>query len=76
MGPLSRPEWITLLVFAGVGMLWLTTVLHRLDVTLVAFAGMAVLLVTGTMTWQTAAANGRPGMSSSGTAACCGWASC
>ena len=39
-----------------VGILWLTTVFHRLDVTLVAFAGMAVLLVTGTMTWQTAAA--------------------
>ena len=36
--------------------LWLTTVFHRLDVTLVAFDGLAVLLVTGTMTWQTAAA--------------------
>ena len=55
MGPLSRPEWITLLVFAAVGVLWLTTVWHRLDVTLVAFGGIAVLLVTGTMTWQTAA---------------------
>jgi divalent anion:Na+ symporter, DASS family len=56
MGSLTRPEWITLLVFASVGILWLTTVFHRLDVTLVAFAGMTVLLVTGTMTWQTAAA--------------------
>ena len=56
MGPLTRPEWITLLVFAGVGLLWLTTVWHRLDVTLVALGGITVLFVTGTMTWQTAAA--------------------
>ena len=56
MGPLTRPEWITMLVFASVGILWLTTVFHRLDVTFVAFGGLAVLLLTGTMTWQTAAA--------------------
>jgi divalent anion:Na+ symporter, DASS family len=56
MGPLSRSEWITLLVFAGVGLMWLTTVFHRIDPTLVAFGGLAVLLVTGTMTWQVAAA--------------------
>ena len=56
MGPLSRSEWITLLVFAGVGLMWLTTVWHGVDVTLVALVGLGVLLVTGTMTWQTAAA--------------------
>ena len=56
MGPLSRSEWITLLVFAGVGIAWLTTVWHRVDPTLVALTGLAVLLVSGTMTWQTAAA--------------------
>lgn len=55
MGPLSRSEWITLLVFAGVGITWLTTVWHGLDVTMVALVGLGVLLVTGTMTWQTAA---------------------
>lgn len=55
MGPLSRDEWITLLVFAGVGVTWLTTVFHGLDVTMVALIGFGVLLVTGTMTWQTAA---------------------
>jgi DASS family divalent anion:Na+ symporter len=54
MGPLTRPEWITALVFAGVGLLWLTTVFHRLDVTMVAFGGLAVLIVTGTLSWQTA----------------------
>ncbi|MBM3809194.1 MAG: DASS family sodium-coupled anion symporter [Acidimicrobiia bacterium] len=56
MGALSRSEWITLGVFAGVGITWLTTVFHRFDPTLVAFAGLTVLLVTGTLTWQTAAA--------------------
>ena len=56
MGPLSRSEWITLLVFAGVGLMWLTTVWHGIDVTLVALVGLGILLVTGTMTWQTAAA--------------------
>ena len=54
MGPLSRSEWITLIVFAGVGITWLTTVWHGLDVTMVAFIGLGVLLVTGTMSWQTA----------------------
>jgi DASS family divalent anion:Na+ symporter len=56
MGPLSQGEWITLLVFAGVGVAWLTTVWHGVDPTLVALIGLAILLVTGTMTWQTAAA--------------------
>jgi DASS family divalent anion:Na+ symporter len=56
MGPLSRSEWITLVVFAGVGLMWLTTVFHRIDPTLVALGGLTVLLVTGTMTWQAAAA--------------------
>ncbi|MFM8535002.1 MAG: DASS family sodium-coupled anion symporter [Acidimicrobiia bacterium] len=55
MGPLSQAEWITLAVFAGVGILWLTTVFHRFDPTLVALVGLGVLFVTGTMTWQTAA---------------------
>jgi len=54
MGPLSRSEWITLLVFAGVGLTWLTTVWHGLDVTMVALIGLGVLLATGTMTWQSA----------------------
>jgi divalent anion:Na+ symporter, DASS family len=54
MGPLNRSEWITLIVFAGVALMWLTTVWHRTDVTLVALVGLAVLMVTGTMSWQSA----------------------
>jgi divalent anion:Na+ symporter, DASS family len=54
MGPLSKNEWITLLVFSGVGLMWITSALHHLDVTLVALVGISVLLVTGTMSWTTA----------------------
>ena len=53
MGPLSRDERITLAVFAGVGLMWITSGWHRLDVTFVALVGLAVLLATGTMAWQT-----------------------
>jgi len=53
MGPLSRDERITLAVFAGVGLLWITSGWHRLDVTFVALMGLGVLLATGTMSWQT-----------------------
>ena len=34
---------------------WLTTVFHGLDVTMVALIGLGVLMVTGTLSWQTAA---------------------
>lgn len=54
MGPMSRDEWITLGVFAGVGLLWMTSTWHRLDVTFVALLGIGVLLLTGTMPWQAA----------------------
>jgi DASS family divalent anion:Na+ symporter len=54
MGPLDRNEAVTLLVFAGVGTMWITSAWHGTDVTLVAMMGLVVLLVTGTMTWQAA----------------------
>lgn len=54
MGPLSRDEWVTLLVFAGVGLMWITSAWHRLDVTFVAMVGIGVLLASGTLTWQAA----------------------
>ena len=55
MGSLSRDEWVTMLVFGGVGVMWITSAWHRLDVTFVAMAGIGVLLASGTLTWQTAA---------------------
>lgn len=54
MGNPSRDERITLAVFAGVGLLWITTGFHRLDVTFIALLGLGVLLTTGTMAWSTA----------------------
>lgn len=55
MGPLSRDEWVTLLVFGGVGLMWITSAWHRLDVTFVAMVGIGVLLASGTLTWHAAA---------------------
>jgi DASS family divalent anion:Na+ symporter len=60
MGSLSRPEKISLAVFAGMILLWMTTQWHArligvsLDVTLVAFLGLAVLLMTDVLTWSDA----------------------
>ncbi len=55
MGRIERSEWITLLVFVGVGLMWITSAWHRQNVTFVALIGLSVLLATGTLTWQTAA---------------------
>lgn len=55
MGPLSRDEWTTLFVFIGVGVTWITSAWHGLDVTFVAMVGIGVLLASGTLTWQAAA---------------------
>ena len=52
MGRVGRTEGITLAVFAGVGLLWLTTSWHRLDVTFVALAGLSVMMVSGTLRWE------------------------
>jgi DASS family divalent anion:Na+ symporter len=53
LGPLARAEAIALAVFASVGVLWLTSGWHRLDVTLVSMLGLAVLLLTRTLSWET-----------------------
>jgi divalent anion:Na+ symporter, DASS family len=52
MGRFSRTERITLAVFLGVSLLWMTSAWHGLEVTFVAFLGLGVLLVSGTMTWE------------------------
>lgn len=51
MGRLSRDEWLTLGVFLGVGVLWVSTAWHGLEVTFVALLGLGVLLVTGALKW-------------------------
>lgn len=55
MGRMDRDQSITAAVFAGIGMMWITSAWHGLDVTFVALAGLGVLLATDTLSWQTAA---------------------
>ncbi len=52
LGPIGRTEGITLAVFASVGLLWITTGWHRLDVTFVALTGLSVMLVSGVLRWE------------------------
>jgi divalent anion:Na+ symporter, DASS family len=52
LGALDRKESIALGVFASIGLLWLTSGLHGLDVTFVSLLGLATLLVTGTLAWD------------------------
>jgi DASS family divalent anion:Na+ symporter len=55
MGRLDRSQAIAALVFGGVSLFWITSAWHHLDVTFVALGGVAVLLSTNVLTWQTAA---------------------
>ena len=52
LGPLKRTEGVALGVFAGVGMLWITSGLHGFDVTFVALAGLSTLLISRALTWD------------------------
>ncbi|HYU79911.1 MAG TPA: DASS family sodium-coupled anion symporter [Vicinamibacterales bacterium] len=52
MGPLGRHEAIALVVFTTVAVMWITSGWHRIDVTLVAMAGLGALLLTATLAWK------------------------
>jgi divalent anion:Na+ symporter, DASS family len=52
MGRMGRHEATSLAVFAAVALLWITSGWHRLDVTLVAMAGLGTLLLSGTLIWK------------------------
>jgi len=52
LGQIGRKEAIALGVFASVGVLWLTSGLHGLDVTFVSILGLSALLLTGTLAWE------------------------
>ncbi|MQA28234.1 MAG: DASS family sodium-coupled anion symporter [Luteitalea sp.] len=56
MGPISRSERLVLGVMCGVVLLWMSSQWSGLDVTVVAFAGLAVLLVTDVLQWDQALA--------------------
>jgi DASS family divalent anion:Na+ symporter len=52
LGPLKRNEAIALGVFASIGVLWITSGLHGFDVTFIAMAGVATLLLSRTLSWD------------------------
>ncbi len=52
LGRLSRGEKILLVVFAAVVSLWITTIWHQIDSTVIALAGIGILLVTQVLTWR------------------------
>jgi divalent anion:Na+ symporter, DASS family len=56
MGSMKRRERVVLGVFVSIIALWVTSQWHGLDVTLVAFLGLAVLLAADAMTWSEAMA--------------------
>jgi DASS family divalent anion:Na+ symporter len=58
LGPLSRQEWIVLMVFAGMVILWASAATIGLDSTAIAFLGFGALLVTGAITLQDIAQQG------------------
>lgn len=52
MGPMSNHEKIQLGVFFGCLILWSTSQFTKLDATFIAFLAVAVLLITGVITWK------------------------
>jgi divalent anion:Na+ symporter, DASS family len=50
LGPLTRPEWIVLIVFAGMVILWASASTLHLDSTAIAFLGFGILLATRVIT--------------------------
>jgi DASS family divalent anion:Na+ symporter len=52
MGTMRLPEQIVLAVFVTVCGLWVTSSLHRLDITVSALLGSSALLVAGVLTWE------------------------
>ena len=50
LGPLSRDEWIVLVVFLGMVLLWASAAALGTDSTAVAFLGLGVLLATNVIT--------------------------
>jgi divalent anion:Na+ symporter, DASS family len=52
MGPMRRPEWILLAVFATVVYFWVRSRDYGIDVAVPALLGVMVLLLTGVLVWD------------------------
>ena len=58
LGPLTRLEWIVLVVFVGMVILWASAATIGLDSTAIAFLGLGALLATGAITAKDIAQQG------------------
>jgi DASS family divalent anion:Na+ symporter len=58
LGPLTSQEWIVLVVFVGMVMLWASAATIGLDSTAIAFLGLGALLATGAITAKDIAQQG------------------
>ena len=52
MGRPKWSEWLMLLVFLLVSILWMTSKLHGIDYAAVALLGISILLLTGVLDWE------------------------
>jgi divalent anion:Na+ symporter, DASS family len=52
MGAPARGEWLMLLVFVAVGLLWASRDAHGVDYAVVALVGIGVLLLAGVLEWE------------------------
>jgi DASS family divalent anion:Na+ symporter len=52
MGKMSRDEWFVLSVFIGLVILWALGSVLNIDATLVALAGVVILLLSNTLSWE------------------------
>ena len=52
MGPMSRSERILTAIFLGVCGMWITSDIHKVDITATALLGCSALLLTGVLKWE------------------------
>lgn len=52
MGLMSCNEWIMLLVFVGLVILWVCGVVLNIDVIMIVFIGLVILLLSGVLIWD------------------------
>jgi DASS family divalent anion:Na+ symporter len=52
MGRMKWSEWLMLVVFFYVAVLWMTSKVHGIDYAAVALLGISVLLITGVLDWE------------------------
>jgi DASS family divalent anion:Na+ symporter len=52
MGPMSGREWVLAGIFASVCAMWVTSDIHKLDITITALCGAVAVLLTGIISWE------------------------